>query len=427
MSRTYPIGGLLVALLLVACVALTWPVSDPAPAAQPVHMTPTELVSRGQYIATAANCVGCHTVRGGAPYAGGRVLRTQFGNFYAPNITPDAQTGLGGWTAEEFWQALHLGRARDGQLLYPAFPYPSYTKISRADSDALFAYLQSLPAVKQANLPHQLQFPYSLRPLLRVWQRLYFTPGSYVPDPAKPASWNRGAYLVEGPGHCAACHTGRNELGAADTRAGLAGANLIGLGWYAPPLGGGMDTGLGAMSQHDVATLLKSGVSSRSAVFGPMAEVVQGSLQHLRDDDIDAMAAYLKSLPVQDAPTEESLAVQADERLALRALGKRLYDHNCASCHRGDGNGIPGVYPPLNGNPLVTGGSPINMIRIVLHGGFPPATQLNPRPYGMPPFEPTFSDKEVAAVVSYTRNTWRNHASYVSPNEVDAYRAVPEP
>jgi len=426
MKPIYKYGGTVALLFIVALVGLTWPVSDPTPAGPRTHAAPADLIERGRYVATAGNCMGCHTVRGGTPYAGGRVLRTQYGNFYTPNITPDTETGLGKWTADEFWQALHLGRSRNGQLLYPAFPYPSYTRVSRDDSDALFAYLRSLPAVKQRNPSHQLQFPYDQRVLLRVWQRLYFAPGSYVPDTRESASWNRGAYLVEGLGHCAACHTSRNELGATDAHAGLTGANLIGLGWYAPSLSASIGTGLGTMPQQEVATLLKAGVSYHSAVFGPMAEVVSGSLQHLKDDDVDAIARYLKSLPAQEHDVDAAPTLPEDERIGTMALGKHLYEQNCASCHRADGQGVAGKYPSLAGNPVVVGGSAVNAIRIVLHGGFPPATRLNPRPYGMPPFEPTFTDKEVAAVTSFIRNAWHNRASYVSPNEVDAYRAVPE-
>jgi mono/diheme cytochrome c family protein len=383
-------------------------------------------VLRGQYLARAGDCMACHTVRGGAPYAGGRTIATPFGDIYSPNITPDAATGIGSWNANDFWRALHHGKSKDGSFLYPAFPYTNYTKVTRADSDALYAYFQTLPAVQQPNRPHALRFPYNQRLLLAGWRALYFRPGVYAPDTAQSVEWNRGAYLVQGLGHCSACHSNRNVLGATDTKAELGGGMIPVLNWYAPSLTSDAETGLGGWDTQHIADLLKTGVSARSTVFGPMAEVVRESLQHMSDADIHAMAGYLKSLP-QTGVAEASGGVQTLGQNAEQVLklGANLYEKHCAECHKAGGEGVPPAYPPLAGNRAITMPSAINSIRMVLNGGFPPSTEGNPRPYGMPPFGTEMSDAEVAAVVSYIRSSWGNKRALVSEVEVTRSRAVP--
>src|SRR5690606_19790931 len=232
-------------------------------------------LQQGKYLARAGNCIGCHTARGGAPYSGGRRIPTPFGDLYAPNITPDRETGIGAWSADDFWRAMHHGRSRDGSFLYPAFPYPNYTLVTRQDADALFAYLRSLPPVHRPNQEHALRFPYNQRLLLGLWRALYFRPGAYQPDPAQSAAWNRGAYLVQGLGHCNACHANRNVLGATETGAGLAGGLIPILNWYAPSLASDRESGVGDWPPVELARLHKTGVSAHGAVFGPMAEVVR--------------------------------------------------------------------------------------------------------------------------------------------------------
>ncbi|MES2740319.1 MAG: cytochrome c [Pseudomonadota bacterium] len=411
------IGGLINVIL--------FPADDSGPPASATALlSPSEQVARGAYLAKAGDCLACHTTRGGAAYAGGRLLATPFGAIVSPNITSDRETGIGKWSADDFWRALHNGRSRDGRLLYPAFPYPNYTKVKREDADALYAFFQSLPAVKQANRPHQLRFPYNQQIALAAWRALYFRPAVYREQSGQSVAWNRGAYLVEGLGHCAACHSSRNSFGA--TEGGLSGGLLPVLGWYAPALNADAEAGLGDWNTGDIVALLKTGISPRATVFGPMAEVVRQSLQHLSDTDIGAMAVYLKSLPAEEPsgeaapPPDTSPAAQA--RLAA---GAKLYEAHCVDCHGGDGRGMPPAYPPLAGNRALTTRQAVNPIRIVLNGGFAPGTAGNPRPYGMPAFGPVLNDEEVATLVSYLRAAWGNRAPAVSALEVNRYRSVP--
>ena len=384
-----------------------------------------EHIVRGKYIAQAGNCFGCHTTRGGAPFAGGRELRTVYGTFIAPNITPDAKTGLGQWSADDFWRALHYGKSRDGSLLYPAFPYPNYTKISRADADALFAYLKTIPAVEQPNKVHDLKFPYNQRYLLRVWQGLYFEPGVFKVDARQSEVWNRGAYLVEGLGHCGACHTTRNLLGGPDSGLFLAGALIPTEDWYAPSLTSRQEAALAQKDTKEIVSLLRAGVSSHHAVFGPMADVVYDSLQHLAEPDVHAMAVYLQSLPQQDKDHSPKRAFSKEDEKSIMDLGRSIYEDKCVECHSADGKGFPPRYPPLVGNRSLLAKEPVNVIRIVLNGGFPPGTASNPQPFGMPPYGPSLSDKEIAAVVSYIRGSWGNEGSIVIPSEVNRYRSMP--
>lgn len=385
-----------------------------------------EQIVRGSYLARAGNCMACHTVRGGSPYAGGRAIATPFGDIFSPNITPDRETGIGDWSSDDFWRAMHNGKSKDGSFLYPAFPYPNYTRVTRADSDAIFAYFRTLPPVYRPNLDHQLRFPYNQRILLAGWRALYFRPGVYQADTSRTDEWNRGAYLVQGLGHCNACHTNRNALGATERSAELAGGVIPMLNWYAPALTSNSEAGIGEWDMRQLSDLLKTGISARGAVFGPMAEVVRESLQYLSNNDINAMAGYLKSLPQTDAAQpSRSMQFSAQEAENVLKQGAALYRDHCVECHGKAGEGFPPSYPPLASNRSLTAHSAINPIRIVLNGGYPPSTSGNPRPYGMPPFGPAMNDTEVAAVVSYIRNTWGNRAALVSPVEVTRYRGIP--
>ncbi|HTS51892.1 MAG TPA: c-type cytochrome [Burkholderiales bacterium] len=396
-----------------------------APLAQRVVHRPDPVV-RGEYLALAGDCGGCHSARGGEPYAGGAPLVTPFGTLYAPNITPDAETGIGRWTPEDFWRAMHEGRSKDGTLLYPAFPYTNYTKVTRADTDDLFAYLRSLKPVRKPNRNHEIRFPYNQRKLLIAWRALYFKAGAYRDDPAQSKEWNRGAYLVEGLGHCNACHSTRNMLGAVSNADETAGGLIPIQNWYAPSLNSNRETGLGDWAVGEVADLLKTGVSARGAVFGPMSTVVHDSLQHLSVADITAIATYLKSQAQREEPPEPTqIRVTEQQAEALVAEGTKLYDDRCVDCHQHHGEGVPGTYPPLQNNESIVMRYPINAIRVVVNGGFPPSTQDNPRPYGMPPFGQDFSDREIAAVVSYIRQAWGNHAPAVSSAEISSARGIP--
>jgi mono/diheme cytochrome c family protein len=281
------------ALLLLAACSRRDDDSAPRTAAPPPS---AELIARGQYLATAGNCAGCHTARGGAALAGGRALPTPFGTFYTTNITPHAQHGIGAWSADNFWRAMHDGRGKDGSYLYPVFPFTNYTKVTRADSDAIHAWLMSLPPAATPNRPHALRFPYSQRWLLALWRALYFERGVHAGDTAQSAAWNRGAYLVEGPGHCNACHGTRNVLGAVTGDGDGASGGLIPMqNWYAPSLGSSREAGLGEWTQEEIVALLHTGLSPRGAATGPMAAIVRSSLQHLTPADVNAMATYLKA------------------------------------------------------------------------------------------------------------------------------------
>ena len=413
-------------LILVFGVVLLPPADDPDEVKRSVPVTNVEAqIALGKYLALAGNCAGCHTARGGAPYAGGRAIETPFGSVYSSNLTSDLKTGLGSWAPENFWRALHNGKSKDGSLLYPAFPYPNYTRVTRADADALFAYLRTVAPVSQANREHALKFPYNNRFLLAGWRALYFKPGVFKPETGRSAEWNRGAYLVQGLGHCNACHTGRDALGGTNVKSDLAGGMIPMLNWYAPSLTSDTEAGLGNWETKHIVDLLKTGVSERGAVFGPMSEVVYMSLQHLTAGDVEAMAGYLKSLPQTAAAADSVPPVAKKETERVMTLGARLYDEHCADCHAATGAGMPPAYPPLAANRALTMRSAVNPIRMVLNGGFAPGTAGNPRPYGMPPFRPLLNDDEVAAVVSYIRNSWGNRAGLVSPIEVDRYRSAP--
>ncbi|RXZ33154.1 cytochrome c [Oxalobacteraceae bacterium CAVE-383] len=381
-------------------------------------------IERGAYLSRQGNCMACHTVRGGTPYAGGRAVPTPFGTVYAPNLTADKETGLGDWSRDDFWRAMHDGKSKDGSLLYPAFPYTSFTRISRPDVDAMFAYFRTIAPVRQKNIEPDLRFPYNQRWLLYGWRALYFKPGSYAADSKQSVAWNRGAYLAQGVGHCAACHSPRGELGGTSSGTELGGGVIPVLSWYAPPLNGDRDIGFGAWEQQHLTTLLATGVAPGRAVSGPMGEVVGSSLQYWNAADIDAMAQYLKSLPKQlTPPAEEQESVLPERQQEIMTTGAKLYENHCVACHQADGKGVRDVYPSLAGSPALNMAGGVNAIHLVLAGGFAPSTAGNPRPYGMPPFGQALNDNEVAMVLSYVRNAWGNAGNLISPVEVGKYRS----
>jgi mono/diheme cytochrome c family protein len=403
-------------VLLLMAAALWWlnvrgdgrqegAAADPSPAQ----------VERGAYLARAGNCQDCHTPRGAAPYSGGRGIPTPFGTVYSSNLTPDVHTGIGAWSAADFRRALHNGRSRDGRLLYPVFPYDAYTRISATDADALWAYLRTVPAVAVPNRPHALRFPYDAQLALAVWRALYFRPGRFDAQPQQSAEWNRGAYLVQGLGHCSACHAGRNALGATRDALGLAGGLIPLQNWYAPALGG--------QPAPQVAALLQTGVAEGAALLGPMAEVALHSTQHLRPSDLLAMARYLQSLP--RAPTVPPASSTASPLRLER--GAKVYEVQCARCHGADGQGVARAYVPLAGNPAVLQEPPANLVQVVLGGAFPPSTAGNPRPFGMPPFATELGDEDIAAVLSYIRNAWGNRAGAVQALDVQRWRSSVRP
>jgi mono/diheme cytochrome c family protein len=419
------------ALFLLVLVALWWSSArdrENGEAPQPATPESTDPVQHGRELVALGDCKSCHTARGGAAFAGGRAIPTPFGTFYSPNITSDVQTGLGGWSSTDFWHALHNGYSKDGKLLYPTFPYTNYTKISRHDSDAMFAYLRTIAPVPQPNHPHELRFPYNYRLLLVAWRWLFFSPGVYESESGHNAAWNRGAYLVQGLAHCSACHEARNALGATRAKAGPSGGLV--LNWYAPSLTSPHEAGVQDWPEENIVTLLKTGQVASSAAkastSGPMAEVVSESLQQAPDDELRAIAGYLKSLPVTMAPDEGSVTNPPDAApLAVLTAGKALYGKNCADCHGKRGEGREPAAPPLAGNRAVTMSSAVDPIRMVLFGGYAPGTAGNPRPFGMPPYSLTLSDEEIAEVLMYVRSSWGNAARPLRGEEVSVNRGSP--
>jgi mono/diheme cytochrome c family protein len=390
----------------------------------PAQDKPGDIIARGEYLARAGDCIACHTAPEGHIFAGGRAMPTPFGTLYSSNITPDPATGIGRRSADDFYKTMHSGRFPDGGLIYPAMPFASYTKVTRADSDAIFAYLKSVPPVNQKNREHDLRFPYNNRQLILGWRTLFFTEGEYKDDPTKSAEWNRGAYLVEGLGHCGMCHSPINALGGTSQSNAFKGGLIPMQNWYAPSLTSNREAGLGDWGIEDITDLLKTGVSMRGVVYGPMAEVVHNSLQYLSDEDTRAMAVYLKGI-AGPAPAPAVASLPGAESSLLMSLGKSVYDARCASCHGAQGEGKPPHWPPLAGNQSIAMESAVNPVRMVLNGGYPPGTAGNPKPYGMPPFAGVLSDNEVAGVVTYIRTSWGNRGTPISAREANELRSAP--
>lgn len=417
-----------VALLTVAVVWHNW--GDLLTTPQNAH-TPdatAQTLQRGGYLVRAGNCIACHTNRGGAPLAGGRAIDTPFGAVYSSNLTPDADTGLGRWSTQDFWNALHHGRSRGGRLLAPAFPYEHTSLLSREDSDAMFAWLRSQSPVQQPQPAHTLAWPLGTQPALAVWRTLYFSPRPFTPDPQQSAEWNRGAWLVQGLGHCAACHSPRNALGASGGVAELSGGLMPVVNWYAPNLLSDHETGLASAPLTEIVRLLQTGRNAQATVSGPMAEVVQHSLQHLGTEDLQAMAVYLQSRARQAnrEATRQILPTPAPVRASVAEHGAKVYERHCATCHGEQGLGVPGIYPALSGNRAVLLADPTNLVQSVLHGGYAPATQGHPRPFGMPPFVLEFEDRDIAAVLTHLRMALQakgSQAGEVTPLQVNRIRA----
>ncbi|MDQ0015948.1 mono/diheme cytochrome c family protein [Variovorax boronicumulans] len=415
------LGWTLLTLIVLAAVcagvlvAMNLRGEDPLPEQPQAFDATPQQVERGRYLALAGNCAGCHTTRGGQPYAGGLPLETPFGTIYSSNLTSDPETGIGSWSSAHFWRAMHNGRSKDGRLLYPAFPYPNFTKVTREDSDAIYAYLRTVAPAPAPNLAHRLRFPYDTQAALAVWRALSFKPEPFVANAGKPAEWNRGAYLVDGLGHCIACHGARNSLGATETKLGLSGGLIAVENWYAPSLTDKRQAGVAGWPTADVVALLKTGTAPGGSVMGPMADVVFRSTQHLSEADLAAMAGYLKDLPdvpKVDEPARPLAPVRRDA--GAMARGGKIYDQRCAYCHGDQGQGASGAYPPLAGNRAVNMSPPTNLIQVVSHGGFLPSTAGNPRPYGMPPFGQVLDAAEVAAVLTYIRGSWGNDSAPVT-------------
>jgi len=374
-------------------------------------------IQRGRYLAQAGDCISCHTVKGGKPFAGGYPVETPFGTIYSSNITPDVVTGIGNWTGDDFYRSMHSGRRKDGQYLYPACPYPWFTKMTREDINDLKAYLDTLEPVRAIPPENDLIWPLGWRQFMAGWNLLFFDEGEYTPRQDESMTWNRGAYLVNGVGHCAACHTPKNVLGASDKDKALQGGDA-GEGWFAPSLTGHERDGLGSWTIKDIAQYLKTGANKDTASTGPMTEVVMNSTQHLSDADLAAVATYLKSIPAHQAPT--TAPEDIDDQAMAR--GKGLYVDQCMGCHMADGKGQDEAFPPLAGSPPIQAENAQTLIQVVLAGDHMADPPSLPTGLAMPAFDWKLNDQQVADVLTYVRNSWGNRAPPVSANDVAEVR-----
>jgi mono/diheme cytochrome c family protein len=372
-------------------------------------------VEKGRYLAIVGDCAACHTLPGsGHELAGGRPIETPFGTLVAPNITPDPQTGIGAWTDDEFVNALTKGTGRNGTRLYPAMPYTYYTKLTRDDALAIRAYLNTVPAVHNAVKADQLPFPLNMRWMLAGWDELFFQPQTFAPDSHKSAQWNRGAYLAEGLAHCGLCHTPKNFLGADNNGQRLQGYALQ--GWFAPNITNDMRRGVGSWSVDDIAAYLKTGHNQTTTTTGLMSETLNLSTSHMTDDDLKAIAVYLKDQPGQNGQTA------ADPDQSVMKKGEQIYADECSGCHKPDGSGIPALFPALKGSAAVQQTDPTSLLHVVLRGAQSAGTDKAPTASSMPTFGWILTDDQVAAVVTYIRNAWGNSAPAVSVGDVHRAR-----
>jgi mono/diheme cytochrome c family protein len=398
----------------------------------PVTSAPT-LITRGEYLAKAADCAGCHTApMGGAPYAGGLKMTSPFGTIVSSNITPDRRFGIGAYSYADFARALREGIAPGNKRLYPAMPYVSFSKVPDGDMRALYAYMMNgvKPVAKPAP-PTRVPFPFNQRWALAFWDFVFAPSGQFQPRPDRDAQWNRGAYLVQSLGHCGSCHTprgaGYEERGYDDSsKEYLSGG--VNDTWYAPNLRGDTGSGLGRVSQDELAAFLKTGHGAGIAAFGSMVETVEDSLQYLSDDDLHAISRYLKTLPATGAadgqykPSSQSAEkTRAPDRPS--ATGAAVYASFCAQCHQANGAGISQTFPKLAGNQAVISEDTTSLIRLLVEGGSSPATANGPPRQAMPAFSGILTDGQIAQVLTFIRASWGNDARPVTTSNVASLRS----
>lgn len=371
------------------------------------------LIEKGRYLSILGNCGACHTPPNGMEMSGGVPIETPFGTLVASNITPDKETGIGNWTLEDFQKSMSEGIGSEGHM-YPAMPYPAYTKVTAEDNAALWAYLQTLEPARNEVQSSQLSFPYDIRSLMIGWNLLNFTQGEYTPDPARSEAWNRGAYIVEGLGHCSTCHTPKNWMGADEGGQHLAGFSM-GL-WYAGDITSNAYSGIGDWTEDDVIAYMKNGRNRFDSASGPMAEVVEKSSRHWTDEDLQAVATYLTST-TSSATAAPAAVPDSDPRIAD---GADIYALYCSSCHTPDGEGIASVYPKLGDTSLVRGESAASLLKIVLDGSRKGVDTTLGAP-GMPPYAQRLSDKDIADVLTFLRNRLGNAATAISSEDVQAF------
>ncbi|MGE7991753.1 c-type cytochrome [Pseudomonas sp. NPDC089554] len=433
-SRVLNTLGWLALPCLVAAGLLAWYVTrEPAsPLAQEPPSADAAMVARGEYVARLSDCVACHSLPGKAPFAGGLEMATPLGAIHATNITPDRETGIGTYSLADFDRAVRHGVAPGGRRLYPAMPYPSYAKLSDDDVRALYAFfMNGVQPANQANIPSDIPWPMNMRWPIALWNGLFAADTPYAAKPGEDAAWNRGAYIVQGPGHCGSCHTPRglafNEKALdEDDKAFLAGALLD--GWYAPSLRQDPNTGLARWSEADIVQFLKVGRNKHAVVYGSMTEAFNNSTQFMSDDDLGAIARYLKSLPgdpARDGTPWQYQAVSAAEKLDVP--GAHTYVTQCASCHGLDGKGQAEWIPPLAGATSMLAKEDASAINITLNGSQRIVAAGVPDAYRMPALREQLSDQQIAEVLSFARAAWGNHGGAVDAKAVAKLREHTDP
>lgn len=373
-------------------------------------------IKRGGYVALTSDCVACHQTKDRKEdLSGGFAVETPFGTLYSSNITPDKETGIGNWTEQQFADAVLNGKGPNGPL-YPAMPYTSYVKMADQDIHDLWNYLQTVTPVKNKVVENQLAFPFNIRYLMLGWKRLFFDASQLQNDTGKSAQWNRGRYLVEGAAHCSMCHTPRNPFGAEIKSKNYTGANLQ--NWFAPSLRSSNVHGLGNWSEDDIVSYLKTGSNRLTVASGPMAEAINASFQYFHDDDLVAMANYVKSLPDHGVAKPKPI----DAANSQMVNGKKVFIDNCIACHDINGEGISSMIPAFKNNGTIQGLSSESMTHILLNGSKGAITRFNPTGAAMPAFAWKLTDTQIADVLTYIRNEWGNAAQAVSPREVKEMR-----
>ena len=408
-GRYRAMRAILAVMLLCTAFAAT---ECPAQSGDKSVAEPTaEDIARGKALTEAGDCASCHTADPAKPFAGGKRIDTPFGGVYSANLTPDGATGLGAWSDDQFYRALRFGVAPDGSRYYPAFPYPNFTKLTRQDILAIRAYLATLTPVNNAPRAPELRWPLNYRAMMRGWNWLFFKPGIIMPDQQKSAEWNRGRYLVEGVGHCGACHTPKNMFGADKRDQAFGGGRVAGM--FAPRLDAAPRSGLKSWSVDDIVEYLQSGRNAKSHAGELMSEVVVNSTSKMSDADVRAIAVYLKDLP--DGAPEPAVSPPP---AAQMAAGEKLYKSACIACHEADGSGAPRIYPPLPRNANLQSADASSALRVILDGAETVTTPRAPNKGSMPAYASKMSDQEIADVTNYIRNSWGNAAPLVTPEQV---------
>ncbi|WP_227244794.1 cytochrome c [Paraburkholderia caribensis] len=389
------------------------------------------LVARGEYLAKAGDCIACHSTPHGKPFTGGLKMMTPMGAIYSTNITPDPQTGIGQYSEDDFKRAMREGVAKDGHNLYPAMPYPSYAKVNDDDMHALYTYfMHGVAPVKQANREPDIQWPLNMRWPLKFWNMVFLEKGVYQDKTGKDVAWNRGAYLIQGLGHCGSCHTPRGiafQEKALDESGALYLSGSPIDNWFASNLTGEHNVGLGRWSEADVAQFLKTGANQHASAFGSMTDVINNSTQALTDVDVAAMSRYLKSLPAAGgsggaAYAYDAKATKVSLTRPANDAGARVYTAFCMHCHGVDGRGFAPMLAPLAGNPNVLEKNAASLINVTLNGTGDLVIGGVPAAYPMPKYGPVLNDQQIADVLTFIRAGWNNGAPAVGAGDVAKVR-----